>query len=136
MKGNLSWTYLKNAALLTELNALVRSRGDQYPVWMSLIRLLIPCTMFFQSPPGMPTTLQTAQGECARELFLEVAHDGRADELVEDGTYDNGSYYATIFLGYWNQPSTKEVWSEVHLDELVVGSCPLFAQLTDGIDSL
>ena len=40
------------------------------------------------------------RGKCARELFLEVAHDSRADELVEDGPYGNGSYYATIFLGY------------------------------------
>ena len=40
------------------------------------------------------------RGECARELLLEVAHDGRADELVEDGTCGNG-YYAT-FLGYGN----------------------------------
>ena len=45
---------------------------------------------------------QTAQGECARELLLEVAHDGRADELVEDGPYGNGPPYATIFLGYGN----------------------------------
>ena len=64
------------------------------------------------------------RGECARELLLEVAHDGRADELVEDGPYGNGPY-ATIFLGYGNQPSTKEVWSEVLWDELVVGSYPL-----------
>ena len=56
------------------------------------------------------------RGECARELLLEVAHDGRADELVEDGPYE--PYYVTIFLGYGNQPSTKEVWSEVHWDEL------------------
>ena len=75
------------------------------------------------------------RGECARELLLEVAHDGRADELVEDGPYDNGSY-ATIFLGYGNQPSTKEERSEVLWDELVVGGYPLLAQLTDGIDSL
>ena len=47
------------------------------------------------------------RGECARELLLEVAHDGRADELVEDGPYGNGPY-ATIFLGYGNQPSTKK----------------------------
>ena len=66
---------------------------------------------------------------------FKVAHDGRADELVEDGPYGNGPY-ATIFLGYGNQPSTKEVWSEVLWDELVVGSYPLLAQLTDGIDSL
>ena len=63
------------------------------------------------------------RGECARELLLEVAHDGRADELVKDGSYDNGSYVA-IFLDYWNQPSMKEEWSEVLWDELVVGSCP------------
>ena len=57
-------------------------------------------------------------------FLLEVAHDGRVDKLVEDGTYGNGPY-ATIFLGYWNQPSTKEVWPEVLWDELVVGSYPL-----------
>ena len=47
------------------------------------------------------------RGECARELLLEVAHDGRADKIVEDGPYGNGPY-ATIFLGYGNQPSTKK----------------------------
>ena len=57
------------------------------------------------------------RGEYTRKLLLEVAHDGRADELVEDGPYGNGPY-ATIFLGSGNQPSTKEVWSEVFLDEL------------------
>ena len=76
------------------------------------------------------------RGECARELLLEVTHDYRADELVEDGPYGNEPYAATIFLGYWNQPSTKEVWFEVLWDELVVGSYPPLAQLTDGIDSL
>ena len=64
------------------------------------------------------------RGECTRELLLEVAHDGRADEFVEDGPYGNGSY-ATIFLGYRNQPNTKEILSEVFWDELVVGSYPL-----------
>ena len=65
-------------------------------------------------------------GECARELLLEVAHDGRADKIVEDGPYGNGPY-ATIFLGYGNQPGTKEEWSEVLWDELVVGSYLLLA---------
>ena len=65
------------------------------------------------------------KGECARELLFEVAHDSRTDELVEDGSYGNGLYCATIFLGYGNQPSTKEEWSEVLWDELVVGSYPL-----------
>ena len=45
---------------------------------------------------------------------------------MEDGPYDNGSN-ATIFLGYGNQPSTKEVMSEVHWDELMVGSYPLLS---------
>ena len=40
------------------------------------------------------------------------------------------------FLAMRNQPSTKGVWPEVLWDELVVGSYPLLAQLTDGIDSL
>ena len=39
------------------------------------------------------------------------------------------------FFGYGNQPCTKEVWSEVLWDELVIGSYPL-AQFADGIDSL
>ena len=60
-------------------------------------------------------------------LLLEVVHDGKADELVEDGSYGNEFYYTTIFLGYGNQPSTKEEWSEVLWDELVVGSYPLLA---------
>ena len=47
------------------------------------------------------------RGECARELLFEVTHDGRADKIVEDGPYGNGPY-ATIFLGYGNQPSTKK----------------------------
>ena len=57
-------------------------------------------------------------------ILLEVTHDDRVDELVKDGPYGNGSY-ATIFLDYGNQPSTKEVWSEVLWDELVIGSYPL-----------
>ena len=75
------------------------------------------------------------RGECARELLLEVAHNCRADELVEDSPCGNGSY-PTILLGCGNQPSTKEVQSEELWDELVVSSYPLLAQLTDGIDSL
>ena len=63
--------------------------------------------------------------ECARKLLLEVTYDDRADELVEDGPYYNGSY--ATFIGYGNQPSTKEVWSEVLWDELMVGSYPLLA---------
>ena len=78
----------------------------------------------FSAPPGI--FLKTAQGECTRELLLEVTHDGRADELVEDSPYGDGPY-ATIFLGYGNQPSTKEEWSEVLWDELVVGSYPPLA---------
>ena len=31
---------------------------------------------------------------------------------MENSPYGDGPY-ATIFLGYGNQPSTKEVWSEV-----------------------
>ena len=56
-------------------------------------------------------------------FLLEVTHDSKVDELVEDGPYGNGSY-ATIFLGYGNQPSTKEELSEVLWDEQVVGSYP------------
>ena len=67
------------------------------------------------------------RGECARELLLEAAHYDRADELVEDSPCCNGPYCATIFLGYGNQPSMKEVLSEVLWDELVVGSYPLLA---------
>ena len=95
----------------------------------------MPFTMF-SAPPGMPTPNCTGENVPGSFFLLEVAHDGRVDELVEDGPYGNGSYYSTIFLGYGNHPSTKEVWSEVLWDELVVGSCPPLAQLTDGIDSL
>ena len=54
---------------------------------------------------------------------------------MEDGAYGDGPY-ATIFFGYGNQPCTKEVWSEVLWDELVIGSYPLLSQFADGIDSL
>ena len=54
MKGNLSCTCLKNAALLTELNALVRSRETSAQSGWSLRRFLIPCTMF-SAPPSMLT---------------------------------------------------------------------------------
>ena len=70
--------------------------------------------------------LYTGENVPGSFFFLKVAHDGRADELVEDGPYGNGPY-ATIFLGYGNQPSTKEEWSEVLWDELVVGSYPPLA---------
>ena len=81
------------------------------------------CTML--SAPSWHAHTKLHRGECARELLLEVTHDGRADELVKDSPYGNGPYYATIFLlGYGNQPNTKEKWSEVLWDELVVGSYP------------
>ena len=68
------------------------------------------------------------RGECARKLLLEVAHDCRTDELVEDGPYGNEPCATTIFLGYWNQPSTKEEWSDVLWDEqVVIGNYPLLA---------
>ena len=66
------------------------------------------------------------RGECARELLLEVTHDGRADKIVEDGLYGNGPY-ATIILGCGDQPSTKEEWSAVFWNEQVVGSYLLLA---------
>ena len=34
MRGNLSWTCLKNTALLAELNAFGKVQGDKYPIWM------------------------------------------------------------------------------------------------------
>ena len=76
----------------------------------------MPCTMF-STPSDMPTPKLHRENVPGSFFFLEVVHDGRADELVEDGPYCNGPY-ATIFLGYGNQLSTKEEWSEVLLDEL------------------
>ena len=54
----------------------------------------------------MPTPNCTGENVPGSFSF-KVAHDGRADELMEDGSYGNGPY-ATIFLGYGNQPSTKK----------------------------
>ena len=124
---------LEEYNIADRVECIGKVQGDQCPVWMSLRKFLIPCTC---SPALLACPLQTAQGECTRVLLLEVTHDCRADELVVEGPYGNGPYYATIFLGYWNQPSTKEVLSEVLWDEQVIGSYPLFTQLTDGIDSL
>ena len=89
-EGELVLHLLEDAALLTELNALVRSRETSAQSGWSLRRFLIPYTMF-SAPPGMPHT-KLHRGECARELLLEVAHDGRVDGLVEDGSYGNGPY--------------------------------------------
>ena len=83
----------------------------------------MPHTMFSQHLLACPH--QTELRRMCQGASLEVAHDGRADELVKDGSYGNGPYYTTIFLGYGSQPSTKEEWSEVLWDELVVGSCLL-----------
>ena len=95
----MSCTCLKNVTLLTELNALVRSRETSAQSGWSLRKFLIHalCSQYLLACP-----YQTAQGECARELLLEVAYDGRADELVEDGPYSNGPYWTAIFLDYGN----------------------------------
>ena len=136
MRGNLSCTCLKNSTLLTELNALVRSSETSTQSGWSLSRFLIPLHYVLSQHLLACPHSKLHRGECTRELLLEVAHDGRADGLVEDSPYGNEFYYATIFLGYGNQPSTKEVWSEVLWDELVVGSYLLLLWLIDGIDSL
>ena len=82
MKGNLSCTCLKKATLLTELNALVRSRETSTQSGMVTQRFN---AMRYVLSTTCHTALQTTQGECARELLFEVAHDGRTDKLVEDG---------------------------------------------------
>ena len=67
-----------------------------------------------------------------------VAHDSRADELVEeDGSYCNGSH-TTILLGYLDKPCPfKEVLSEKWLwDETQGFAAILLTQLADGIDCL
>ena len=112
----MSCACLKNAALLTELNALVRSRETS--TQSGMVTQEVSDSMHYVLSTSWHAHTKLHRGECARELLLEVAYDGRADELVEDGPYCNGPYYATIFVGYGNQPSTKEVWSEVLLDEL------------------
>ena len=91
-------------------------QGDQYQSGWSLRRFLfhVLCSL----STSWHTHSKLHRGECTRELFLEVAHDGRADELMEDGPYGNGPYSTIFLLGYGNQPSTKEVWSEVLWDEL------------------
>ena len=74
-------------------------QGDQYPVWM--VTQEVSDAMDYVLSTSWHTHTKLHKGECAREL-LEVAHDYIADELVEDGPYGNGSYYAIIFLGYGN----------------------------------
>ena len=54
----------------------------------------------FSAPPGMPTP-NLYRENVPGSFLLEVAHDCRADELVEDGAYGNGSY-AIIFLDHGN----------------------------------
>ena len=56
----------------------------------------------------MPTPSCTGENVPGSFILLEVTHDGRADGIVEDSPYGNEHYYATIFLGYGNQPSTKK----------------------------
>ena len=50
----MSWIYLKNATLLTELNALVWSRETSAQFRWFTQMFLIQCTMF-SALPGMPT---------------------------------------------------------------------------------
>ena len=73
-------------------------QGDQYPVWV--VTQDVSDSMYYVLSTSWHSHTKLHRRECARKLLLEVAHDGRADELVEDGTYGNESYYATIFLGY------------------------------------
>ena len=124
--GELILHLLEECSSADKLNALVRSRETSAQSGMSLRRFLVPCTMF-SAPPVIPTPNCTGKNVPGSFFLLEVTHDCRADELVESGPYGNGPYCATIFLGYGNQPSTKEVWSEVLWNELVVGSYPLLA---------
>ena len=123
-EGELVLHLLEECNSADRVECIGKVQGDQYPVWM--VTQEVSDSMHYVLSTSWHAHTKLHRGECARELLLEVAHDGRADELVEDGPYGNGSY-ATIFLGYGNQPSTKEVWSEVLWDELVVGSYPLLA---------
>ena len=95
----MSWTYLKNTTLLTELNALARSREASTSLDSPTHE--VSDSMHYVLSTSWHAHSKLHRGECARELFLDVAHDGcRVDEIVKDGPYDNGSYCATTFLGY------------------------------------
>mgnify|MGYP004637657825 CR=1 FL=1 len=63
-------------------------QGDQCPVWM--VTQDVFDAMHYVLSTSWHANTKLHRGECARELLLEVTHDGRADELVEDGSYAMG----------------------------------------------
>ena len=115
----------KKAGLLTELNAFtMSSETSTQPEWWSLRRF--SHTVHYILCSSWNTHTLNCTGEKKPGSFsLIVAHDSRADELVEDGSsYCNGSH-TTILLGYWDKPCSKEVWSKGLWNELRVCCNPL-----------
>ena len=83
-----------SCTLLEEYNSAYRVecigkvQGDQYPVCM--ITQEISDSMHYVLSTSWHVHTKLYREEFARELLLEVTHDGRADELVEDGSYAMG----------------------------------------------
>ena len=98
-----------NSADIVECIGMIQ--GNQYPIWM--VTQEVSNSMHYVLSTSWHAHSKLHRGECAMELLLEVAHDGRADELVVDSPYSNRPLMPPSFLTMWNQPSTKEVWSEV-----------------------
>ena len=98
-EGELVLHLLEECSSADRVECIGKVQGDQYPVWMvSLIRLLIPCTMS-SAPPHSKLHRENVSGSF---FLLEVAHNGRAVVLVEDGPYGNGPYATIFLLGYGN----------------------------------
>ena len=62
-------------------------QGNQCPVWM--VTQEISDSMHYVLSTSWHAYTKLHRGECAREFF-EVAHDGRADEVVEDSPMTMG----------------------------------------------
>ena len=89
--GELVLHFLEECSSADRVEFIGKVQGDQCPVWMVFIQEVSDSIHYILST-SCHAHIKLYREEFARELFLEVAHDGRADELVEDGPYGNGSY--------------------------------------------
>ena len=96
-------------------------QGDQCPVWM--VTQEISDAMHYVLSTSWHAHSKLHRGECARELLLKLHMMAELMSLWKMVPMAMG-LLPPFFLGYWNQPSTKEVWSEVLWDEQVIGSYP------------
>ena len=88
MRGNLSCTLLEEYNSAYRVECIGKVQGDQYPVWM--VSQKISDAIHYVLSTSCHAHTKLHRGDCTRELLLEVAHDGRADELVEDSSHAMG----------------------------------------------